>query len=92
MARHPDTRPSDSWQAVTNKHWPSPELARTLRDVPADRQIKVVARVVFEDDGEQLLDGTAVRWTRNHVCVWLNDPRLQVAYVWLAPTDVRRAT
>lgn len=75
---------------MLNEHWPPAGVARSLRDVDPDRQIEINARVVFAGDGEQLLEGTAVRWTRQHVCVRIGDPRLQTAYVWLAPADVTR--
>jgi hypothetical protein len=78
------------WQQVTNEHWPPAGVARSLRESPAERQIDVTARVVFAGDGEQFLPGRATRWTADHVCVCISDPRLQVAYVWLAPSDVRR--
>lgn len=79
------------WQRVLNKHWPQLEVSKRLKDVPTDQQIDVIARVVFAVDGEQHLAGRAVRWTRQHVCVAIDDPRLQVAYVWLAPADVTRS-
>lgn len=84
-------RGPDQWQDVTNEAWPPLGVARTLRDVPLDQQLEVVARLVFAVDGEQYLPGRAIRWTRTNVCVMINDPRLQVSYVWLAPADVRRA-
>ncbi|MEV6413825.1 hypothetical protein [Kribbella sp. NPDC051718] len=92
MARHPDSSPQDFWQAVLNEHWPPAAVARSLRDVPSDRQIPVVARVVYKDDGEQQLAGVAVRWTQQHVCVRIGDRRLATGLVWLAPADVWRAT
>jgi len=81
---------SAGWQRVTNTSWPPLGIARTLRDFPSEHQVDVVARIVFEDDGEQFLPGRATRWTRSHVCVLIVDPRLQVAYNWLAASDVRR--
>lgn len=78
------------WQQVLNEHWPSLEVSKRLKDVPAGQRIDVVARLVFAVDGETYLPGRAVRWTRQHVCVAINDRRLQVPYVWLAPADVTR--
>lgn len=92
MSRHPHTKPSDFWQDVSNEHWPPLGVARSLRQVPAEQQIEVTGRVVFAVDGEEWLPGTAVRWTRQNVCVRFGDPRLQVGYLWLAPADVRRRT
>lgn len=95
MSQHRDgsdrPNPHSLWQDVTNEHWPSAEVARTLRDVPAGQQIAIIARVVFAGDGEQRLPGKAVRWTRHHVCVHVSDRRLSVPYLWLAPDDVTRA-
>lgn len=94
MSQHRDgsdrPNPHSLWQAVTNRSWPPGDIARTLRDAPADQQIDVIARIVFADDGEQHLPGLATRWTRQHVCVSISDPRLQVQFVWLNPADVRR--
>lgn len=77
-------------QRVLNESWPAPEVARKLRDVESYRQIPVSARIVFEKDGPQWLEGTATRWTRIHGCVMLADQRLIVPYVWLNATDIRR--
>ena len=82
--------PAEQWQKVQNENWPALEVAKRLKDVPAAQAIDVVARIVFETDGEQYLHGRAVRWTRDHVCVSISDRRLQVSYVWLNPADVRR--
>lgn len=92
MSQHRDgsdrPNPHSLWQDVTNESWPPGTIARTLRD--ADHAIDVTARVVFALDGEQYLPGRATRWTRQHVCVAISDPRLQVSFVWLNPADVRR--
>lgn len=92
MTEHRDLsnrpNPHSLWQNVTNESWPPGTTARTLRD--ADHAIKVIARIVFEVDGEQYLAARATRWTRQHVCVAISDPRLQVSFVWLNPADVRR--
>ena len=65
-------RGPDQWQDVTNEAWPPLGVARTLRDVPLDRQLEVVARLVFAVDGEQYLPGRALRWTRTNVCVMVS--------------------
>ncbi|MFD7161694.1 hypothetical protein ACFV9C_44415 [Kribbella sp. NPDC059898] len=83
-----DNRPP--FQRVLNESWPAPEVARALKDVEVWRQIEVDVRVVLDQAGPVTLRGTAVRWTRLHVCVLLLDPRLLVPYVWLNPSDVRR--
>lgn len=78
-------------QRVLNESWPAPEVARSLKDVDVWKQIEVEAHVVLEQDGPVTMQGTAVRWTRMHVCVLLTDQRLLVPYVWLNPSDVRRS-
>lgn len=85
-----DSGVSEGWQKVLNQSWPAPAVAKVLRDVDSDRQVEVMARVMFEEDGEQWLPGLATRWSGQHVCVAMSDPRLQVAYNWLAASDVRR--
>jgi hypothetical protein len=84
-----DKRPKP--QRVLNESWPAPEVARAMKDIDAWKQIEVDARVVLDQDGPVTMRGRAVRWTRMHVCVLLPDPRLLVPYVWLNPSDVRRA-
>jgi hypothetical protein len=48
------------------------------------------ARLVFARDGEQWLYGWAVAWTKDAVCVQLEDRRLPTSRIWLAPSDVQR--
>ena len=52
--------------------------------------IDVVARVVWERDGEELVETSAVGWTRDLVLVQLQDRRSQFRGVWVRPRDVRR--
>lgn len=77
-----------AFQDVLNQSWPPAEVARELRNRPD--AIAAKARVMFETDGEQWLDGIARRWWQQHVCVELEDPRLRVRYVWVSAADVRR--
>ncbi|WP_328321860.1 hypothetical protein OHA70_25525 [Kribbella sp. NBC_00382] len=77
-------------QDVTNEHWPPPAVARTLQPFPSDYRIDVDARLVWEVDGEEWVEATAIAWTQHHVKLFCQDPRLLVPYVWLAPADVRR--
>jgi hypothetical protein len=77
-------------QNVVNESWPPPAVAREVRDVARERQVDVTVRLVFERDGEQQVPGRAVRWWKRHVCVSVNDRRLQVGYVWLDAGDVQR--
>jgi hypothetical protein len=75
-----------SWQRIING-----------RDVPdwssvvvAAVPIPVVARVVWATDGEQWVEGLAIRWTRSLVLVELRDPRCSTVGPWLDASDVKR--
>ena len=80
-------------QRVYNEHWPfrdskgrgHAEGVATQRD-----WIAIRARLVFARDGEQWLYGWAVAWTKDAVCVQLEDRRLPTSRIWLAPSDVQR--
>jgi hypothetical protein len=51
----------------------------------------VIARVVWENDGEEHIACTAIRWTRTHVLVDLSrDRRSATIGAWLLAQDVRR--
>lgn len=76
------------WQAVVNEHWPPSPIQ--LKD--RDRAIPVRARIVWERDGEQYLDGLAKRWDAEHVYVEIVDVRLRTNGAWLKPSDVYRRT
>ncbi|MGH3484336.1 MAG: hypothetical protein ACRDPQ_14010 [Nocardioidaceae bacterium] len=61
------------------------------RDVPIRRDwIPVTARIEFQHDGTQWLDGDAIAWTSHSVHVQLDDPRLGLSRVWLKSEDVHR--
>ncbi|PSL05927.1 hypothetical protein CLV30_10379 [Haloactinopolyspora alba] len=73
---------------VLNKHWP-----RRPRDFRKHRPgIPVTARVVWERDGEEYIDATAVRWDTDHVYVEFVDNRLGANGTWLKPSDIYRST
>lgn len=73
-------------QRILNAH-PVP-ARRAQRD--AQPPIPVRARLVWEDDGVELVDTVADGWTSRLVLVSVLDPRLLVRGVWLAPADVER--
>lgn len=80
-------------QKVVNEHWPLRDSkgerhARGIPDQP--NPIPVRARIVWEGDSEEWLNGMAKRWTRDAVFVSLDDVRLRTVGVWLHPSDVRR--
>lgn len=86
-------------QKVLNEDWPYRDdkgrHARGIGDEPADAQHPITVRLVFEDDGEVFLPGTAVRWTRRprdqaHVYAAVSDPRLPSFCVWVRAGDVTR--
>jgi hypothetical protein len=74
------------WQTITNERFP-PD-ARTIPD--QRHPIPVIVRVVWKRDGEEWIDGDAIRWARTHVFVTFGDRRLSTIGVWVAPGDVRR--
>lgn len=67
-------RDSRHHQKVLNERWPLIDSkghphARGIPDQP--KPIPVRARVVWEGDGEEWVDGMARRWSRNAVFRWL---------------------
>jgi hypothetical protein len=51
----------------------------------------VIARVVWEKDGEERIECDAIRWTRTHVLVDLGRARrCSTIGAWLLPQDVKR--
>lgn len=59
------------------------------RPFPA-RQIRVSVRVVWEQDGECWIEGTAYAWNEHCVAVMVSDRRCMSHSVWVVPADVRR--
>lgn len=81
-------------QKVLNQSWPLQDKngkhARGIPDQPPDKQLDVTVRLQLEHAGEVLVDGRAVRWTKTHVYIHTNDPRVPGPGVWLLARDVRR--
>ena len=50
----------------------------------------VVARIVWEQDGEEQLETEVLGWTGQNVYVRLPGPRYRFTAVWLDAVDVRR--
>jgi len=88
--------PPPDWglfQKVLNERWP-------LRDRRGDRHalgipdqpvgLVVDARVIWERDGEEIVNGQARRWINAYVYVAFSDPRLHGTGVWLRASDVHR--
>lgn len=76
---------ADHWQPITNTYWPQHNLTN-LRD----SHWEVIARVVFETDGECHLEGTVTRWNKDTAYVKINDRRVSNKAVWLPVADIRR--
>lgn len=87
-----NVQPATGWSDPLNETWPPAELARRLQDVPVDKQIAVVARLVFET-GTEYLEGFATRWEdgKPYVRIAIADSRLRSGGVWLHPSDARPA-
>lgn len=84
-----DRRPPhvEVWRNVLNEHWPGAPASYRRRDNP----LPVRARIVWQEFGEEYLDGLAVRWDSAHVYVEIDDRRLMTNGVWLKPLDVYRS-
>jgi hypothetical protein len=52
--------------------------------------VPVVARIVWEQDGEEQLETEALGWTGRDVYVRMTDTRYQLRAVWLDAADVAR--
>jgi hypothetical protein len=52
--------------------------------------VPVVARIVWEHDGEEQLETEALGWTGRNVYVRLPDRRYRLASVWLDAAGVKR--
>jgi len=80
-------------QKILNEHWPLQDSkgqphARGIPNQPNPSPVR--ARVEREGDGEEWVEATARRWTRQAVFVTFGDERPQTIGVWLRPKDVRR--
>jgi hypothetical protein len=71
---------------VLNMHWP-PRPVEFRHRRPG---IVVRVRVVWQQDGEEYVEGVATRWDADHVYVEVRDQRLQGNGVWVKPQDVYR--
>ena len=52
--------------------------------------VAVTVRVVWENDGEELVETVAMSWTGRDVYVRVSDTRYQLRAVWLDADDVTR--
>lgn len=84
---------SDLHQKILNESWPLKDSAgfhaRGIKDQP--HTILVHVRIEWERDGEEILEGRALRWNRSHVFVTeIQDPRQEGYGIWVRAKDVRR--
>lgn len=88
LARDLARRERQHWdqphQRILNAH-PIPE-----RRLQRSGWVPVVARVVWEVDGEELAETVAVAWTSRLVLVEVDSRRFGIGGAWLDPADVRR--
>jgi hypothetical protein len=73
------------YQTVLNDHEIPPRAAQN--DMAA---VRVRARVVWSDDGEETIDGHSDAYSGRLVLVHTRDRRLHVRSVWLDVDDVNR--
>jgi hypothetical protein len=52
--------------------------------------VPIIARIVWEQDGEEHIDTEAAGWSGQNVYVRLPDPRYRLTSVWLDAADVKR--
>jgi hypothetical protein len=81
---------SASWrdrQRVLNSEFPPAPVPRDNVAEP----IAVVARIVWESDGQEHVHCLAVRWTRTHVLVKFAFEERRASTTWLRAGDVARA-
>jgi hypothetical protein len=55
-----------------------------------DPPVPIVARIVWEDDGEEYIETTAAGWSGRLVYVRVPDRRYRLTSVWLDAADVTR--
>jgi hypothetical protein len=52
--------------------------------------VPIVARIVWEQDGEEQFETVALGWTGRNVYVRVTDPRYRLSATWLDAADVTR--
>jgi hypothetical protein len=52
--------------------------------------VPIVARIVWEETGEEFIDTVAAGWSGQNVYVRLPDRRYRLTSVWLSAADVKR--
>lgn len=76
----------DRWQGVLNERPVPPRAAQ--QDLPTS--VPVLARVLWQVDGEELVRTFVDAWAGGDVHIALPDPRRRIAWAWLAAKDVLR--
>lgn len=72
------------WQRILNAQAIPPRWQQR------DCLVPVLARIVWERDGDELVASSAFAWAPCLVLVELRDTRYRLRGVWLKPTDVCR--
>ena len=58
--------------------------------IGSDPPVPIVARIVWEDDGEEYIETDAAGWSGQNVYVRVPDTRWRLTSVWLDAADVTR--
>ncbi|AEI11799.1 hypothetical protein [Cellulomonas gilvus] len=77
---------ADRWQALLNER----EIPPSSRQRRLTAPIPVRARLVWERDGEEIIETMATHWAGRAVLVRTSDRRRRFHGVWLDSTDVQR--
>lgn len=75
-----------TWQRLVNEVDVPPVREQTTAPAP----VPCVARLVWENDGAQLVETEAIGWTPAAVLVRVYDRRWRLGGVWVPVSDVRR--
>lgn len=80
----------EDWGTATWRYWKKIDNARPARETFQNRvPVKVRARIVWEYDGTEGVDGVATRLGFDGaIFVELKDRRCSTVGVWLSPDDV----
>ena len=87
------------WQGEQNrqraKAWsPEQRILNALEAQTPEHTFKtpvpVVARIVWEHDGEEHIETEALGWSKGDACVQMPDSRWKFTSIWLDASDVKR--
>ena len=78
----------DPTQEILNRRWPRDHAS--IPDRPYPQWVRVTARIHWERDGVEWVEGSVKRWTSEYVYVTFPDYRMRRDGVWLEAADVKR--